>query len=128
MMWLLWESNGFPRTAQLDLVPILDPAKFTFAGYHEAGYDIDTDRLMQDFIRQIRGNGGTIVTKAEVTAIIRQTDGWQVVAGGQTYGAAKLVNAAGAWADEVAQAAGIAPIGITPRRRSHGPYSSARRP
>jgi len=102
----------------VELVPILDPAKFTFAGYHEAGYDIDTDRLMQDFIRQIRGNGGAIVTKAEVTAITRQADGWQVVAGGQTYNAAKLVNAAGAWADAVAQAAGIAPIGITPRRRS----------
>ncbi|MBM1311380.1 FAD-binding oxidoreductase [Sulfitobacter mediterraneus] len=102
----------------VELVPILDPAKFTFAGYHEAGYDIDTDRLMQDFIRQIRSNGGAIVTKAEVTAITRQTDGWQVVAGGQTYDAAKLVNAAGAWADAVAQAAGIAPIGITPRRRS----------
>ncbi|WP_120503587.1 NAD(P)/FAD-dependent oxidoreductase [Sulfitobacter mediterraneus] len=102
----------------VELVPILDPAKFTFAGHHEAGYDIDTDRLMQDFIRQIRRNGGAIVTKAEVTAITRQTDGWQVVAGGQTYDAAKLINAAGAWADAVAQAAGIAPIGITPRRRS----------
>lgn len=102
----------------IELVPILDPAKFTFAGYHEDGFDIDTDRLMQDFIRQIRRNGGAIVTKAEVTAITRQTDGWQVVAGGQTYDAAKLVNAAGAWADAVAQMAGIAPIGIVPHRRS----------
>jgi D-arginine dehydrogenase len=106
------------KNRAMELVPILDPAKFTLAGYHEAGYDIDTDRLMQDFIRQIRGNGGAIATRAEVTAITRQADGWQVVAAGQTYGAAKLVNAAGAWADEVAQVAGIAPIGITPRRRS----------
>jgi D-arginine dehydrogenase len=109
-----------PITADqaLEMVPILNRARLAYAGYHADAFDIDTDRLMQDFIREIRQNGGQIVTKAPVTAIARRASGWDVTAGGAAYRAAKLVNAAGAWADQIAQMAGIAPIGITPCRRS----------
>lgn len=102
----------------LDLVPILNAKTLAYAGYHAEAYDIDTDRLMQDFIRQLRNNKGQVVTGAEVTGIARTAQGWRVTASGQTYEAATLVNAAGAWADAVAQMAGIAPLGITPCRRS----------
>ncbi|MFN2258680.1 MAG: NAD(P)/FAD-dependent oxidoreductase, partial [Parasphingopyxis sp.] len=37
---------------------------------------------------------------------------------GESYAAARLVNAAGAWCDEIARMAGVAPIGIEPRRRT----------
>jgi D-arginine dehydrogenase len=44
---------------------------------------------------------------------------WVVVrADGTRHGAPLLVNAAGAWADEVARMAGVAPIGLQPRRRT----------
>ncbi|MEM8577151.1 MAG: FAD-binding oxidoreductase, partial [Pseudomonadota bacterium] len=97
------------------LVPILGPA-ITRAAYHAEAYDIDTDRLIQDFARQVRQNGA-VVTGARVEAITY--DGaWQVTAGGQDYTAPLLVNAAGAWADQVAAMAGVAPVGLTPNRRS----------
>lgn len=102
----------------LELVPILNRDRLAFAGYHADAFDIDTDRLMQDFIRLIRANGGEVVTKSPVTAISRTGTGWQVVAGDSTYNAPKVVNAAGAWADSVAKMAGIAPLGIIPHRRS----------
>jgi D-arginine dehydrogenase len=41
-----------------------------------------------------------------------------VDAGDESFRAPLLVNAAGAWVDEVAALAGVAPIGIQPRRRS----------
>ncbi len=97
-------------------VPILDPETLGFAAVSTAAFDIDTDRLLQDFARVIRGNGGEVLTKSKVTAI-RKARHWIIEAGG-TYEADTLINAAGAWVDEVAAMAGIAPIGIIPKRRS----------
>ncbi|OAN77037.1 glycerol-3-phosphate dehydrogenase [Sulfitobacter sp. EhC04] len=102
----------------LELVPILDPEQLAYAGYHEEAYDIDTDRMMQDFAREIRRNGGAVITDAPVSAISRQGEIWQVSTPKGNHSATRLVNAAGAWADQIAGMAGIAPIGIVPHRRS----------
>ncbi len=99
-------------------VPILNPEAVAFAGYHDAAWDIDTDRLIQDFARTIRSNGGSLETGVQVDAMTQDPQGWHVTAGDKTYHAKTLVNAAGAWADAIATMAGIAPIGITPMRRS----------
>lgn len=104
-------------TEALEFVPILDPSKVALAAYHAPAFDIDTDRLMQDFIRTIRANGGQIVTEAIVTDIRQDARGWHVRAGGE-YTAPTLVNAAGAWADLIAGIAGVTPLGIVPHRRS----------
>ena len=102
----------------VQLVPILDPAKLAFAGYHAAAYDLDTDRMMQDFARVLRGNGGQVITSAPVETITQAAQGWEVAANDTTYSAPLLVNSAGAWADQIAKMAGIAPLGIVPNRRS----------
>ncbi len=99
------------------MIPILNPATVGFAGYHEAAWDIDTDRLIQDFARAVRANG-EIVTGARVDSIARGGAGWVVSAGGRSFEGRVLVNAAGAWADRVAAMAGVAPLGIVPHRRS----------
>ncbi len=97
-------------------VPILNTETVAQAALSEAAFDIDTDRVLQDFARTIRANGGTILTGQKVTRIRKA--GYWVVAARQEFAARTLVNAAGAWVDQVASMAGIAPIGITPRRRS----------
>lgn len=99
-------------------VPILKPETVTLAALHEEARDLDTDRMIQDFARVVRGAGGQVVTKAEVTAIRHTGAGWQVTAGGEVYEAKQLVNAAGAWVDRIAALAGVDPIGIIPKRRS----------
>ena len=55
---------------------------------------------------------------AKVTAIAKRPDGWQVTSAAGTFTGRMLVNAAGAWVDEVAKLAGITPLGFTPNRRS----------
>lgn len=100
------------------MVPIVNRETLAFAGYHAEAFDIDTDRMMQDFIREIRSNRGQVLPKSPVTAIARTSDGWTVTAGGVNHNCTTLLNAAGAWADDIAQMAGIAPLGITPKRRS----------
>ena len=100
------------------LVPILNADKLAFAGYHEDAFDIDTDRMMQDFAREIRANKGAVVTGAQVTGLRQTAQGWHIDTGKGPYEATCLVNAAGAWADQIASMAGIAPLGIVPHRRS----------
>ncbi|MBI1417758.1 MAG: FAD-dependent oxidoreductase [Limimaricola sp.] len=100
------------------LFPILNDAHAPFAAHDPKAWDLDTDRLIQNFARELRDNGGQIVTGAEVTAIRRTATGWDVTTPKGDFAGALLVNAAGAWVDKVAGLAGIAPIGFTPLRRS----------
>ena len=97
-------------------VPILN-ATITRAAYHPDAMDIDTDRMIQDFAKTVRANGGQILTGNPVTGISFDKT-WHVQCGGVTLAADTLVNAAGAWADQIAIMAGIDPIGIIPHRRS----------
>ncbi|WP_299561953.1 FAD-dependent oxidoreductase [uncultured Sulfitobacter sp.] len=100
-----------------DMVPVLERETLAFAGYHADAFDIDTDRLMQDFIRILKRNGGQVLTDRTVTAIRQEAGGWSVTAGAE-YTAPTLVNAGGAWADLIAGIAGVTPLGIVPHRRS----------
>lgn len=98
--------------------PILNRDHAAFAALRTDTSDLDTDLLIQNFLRAARAAGAEVVTRAPATAITRDADGWRITAAGQTYAARMLVNAAGAWADPVAQMAGVAPLGIQPMRRS----------
>ncbi len=100
------------------MIPILDDTQVTMAAYDDEAWDIDTDKLVQTFAKQARLNGATIKTKAKVTDITRTAQGWDVHVGTDVLTAKNIVNAAGAWVDEIAVMSGIAPIGFTPLRRS----------
>ncbi|MDV7271475.1 FAD-binding oxidoreductase [Thioclava sp. A2] len=101
-----------------EIFPILNPDTVGFASYATHAWDLDTDLLIQKFLREARAEGAQIVTSAPVTAITRSANRWQVEAGGQTYDTRMIFNAAGAWVDQIATLAGLAPIGFTPLRRS----------
>lgn len=102
----------------LEQVPILNPDVVAFVALHSAAWDIDTDRLLQDFAKEIRAQGGTIETRARVETISRDGAHWQVQSTAGAYRARQIVNAAGAWGDVIAQLAGVAPVGLKPLRRS----------
>jgi D-arginine dehydrogenase len=100
------------------MVPILNPDRLAQAAICRDARDIDTDRLLQNFAREARGNGAQLITRARASAISRQGELWQVATPAGDFAGRLLVNAAGAWADRVAAMAGIAPLGIQPYRRS----------
>jgi glycine/D-amino acid oxidase-like deaminating enzyme len=100
------------------MVPILDETTVDRAAYHSLAWDMDTDKLSQTFVRMARQNGATVSTKVHVETIAKTNAGWTVQAGDQVFEARNLVNAAGAWVDEIATMAGINPLGFTPLRRS----------
>lgn len=81
--------------------------------------DIDVSRLHQDCIATANRAGAMLWTAARVVEIAPSPGGWALaMADGRTARAAILVNAAGAWADGVAQLAGLVPLGIRPLRRT----------
>ncbi|MEO4049074.1 FAD-binding oxidoreductase [Pseudomonas sp. CAU 1711] len=100
------------------LVPVLRRDRVHGAMFDPSAVDIDTDALHQGFLRGIRQHGGEIHCGQEATAIRRVAGLWQVECGAQRYQAPVLIDAAGAWCDEIAALAGVAPIGLTPRRRA----------
>jgi glycine/D-amino acid oxidase-like deaminating enzyme len=106
-----------PVEAARARVPVLNPETVAFAAMAEHGWDIDTDRLVQASAREIRARG-RIETDARVTAITRGAGGWCVDHAGGSVTGRILVNAAGAWADEIARLASVAPLGLQPMRRS----------
>jgi D-arginine dehydrogenase len=81
--------------------------------------DIDVARLHGAFLARARRLGAVLRCDSALVAAWRSGGAWQLrLAGGDTLVADVLVNAAGAWADRVAEIAGAAPVGIQPYRRT----------
>ncbi|MES2941119.1 MAG: FAD-binding oxidoreductase [Pseudomonadota bacterium] len=111
-----------PREIGLDearrLCPVLAPREHVRALLRAAAMDIDADALQQAYLRQLRARGGKAVSGVAVNAIRREGGLWVVRTSNGTHAAPRIVNAAGAWADEVAAMAGVARIGLVPKRRT----------
>jgi D-arginine dehydrogenase len=99
-------------------MPLLRPEYVADALFDEGASDIDVHALHQGYAAMLRRNGGTLQCNARVTAIARQRENWQVTSEAGCFSAPLLVNAAGAWADEIAALAGVARIGLQPLRRT----------
>ena len=81
--------------------------------------DIDVAGLHSAYLRRFRHAGGIVRTDSRFVAARRENGRWLVeLQDGSTISAALLVNAGGAWADEVAHRAGVQPLGISPKRRT----------
>ena len=102
----------------LALVSVLRPEAVALAVLDPTAMDLDVHALHQGFLRGARNQGARLVCNAEVTALQRRAGRWQIETAAGRFTAAQVVNAAGAWVDELAARAGLAPIGIQPRRRS----------
>jgi D-arginine dehydrogenase len=79
---------------------------------------IDVAALHGAYLSQFKRNGGQLLCNARLTKAQYAEGHWSVETRSGTYTARYIVNAAGAWADEVAKMAGVAPIGIKPYRRT----------
>ncbi len=102
----------------LSLVPFLRKERVIGAAYEAAVADMDVDALHQGFLKGMRQRGGELLLDRKVVSLVRMENDWQVDLGERQLQARVVVNAAGAWADEVAELAGISRIGLEPRRRT----------
>lgn len=100
------------------LLPVLRPEACHAALVDYGALKLDTDAMLQAHLAELRAAGGKLVTHARVSAIARGDAGWLVETAEGAFATPILVNTAGAWADEIARMAGVAPAGIQPRRRT----------
>lgn len=99
-------------------VPVFSEAQVDGGLWEPDAMDIDVHALHQGFLRGLRARGGEVVCNAEVIALERDGAGWVVATRAERCAAPIVVNAAGAWADEIGRLAGAGPIGLVPKRRT----------
>ncbi len=122
---LVTTADRPPKSIWLDEKECLEKIPFLRSGKYVGGIldtqvaAIDVHALHSLFVKALTGRGGKVFTGAEVTkATCSSTGTWEITAGGDSYVSPILVNAAGAWGDELAKLAGISPVGLVPKRRT----------
>ncbi|AVO39661.1 NAD(P)/FAD-dependent oxidoreductase [Pukyongiella litopenaei] len=101
-----------------ELCPLLRDGYAVSAMWDDAARDIDVNALHMGFLRQVRAAGGDLRLRAGVTGLARVGDAWEIETRAGPIRAGIVVNAAGAWADELGSMAGAVATGLQPRRRS----------
>jgi D-arginine dehydrogenase len=98
-------------------VPILNqPAH---AAFEEDAYDLDVAAIHQGFLRRARSTSAALLVNAKLRSLERDGAGWRVeLEHGKALRAAQIVNASGAWADDIAVQAGLPRLGLTPLMRT----------
>jgi len=91
---------------------------WTHGLWEPACADIDVAALHSAYLRQAKRLGVKLLCNARLETANWQGGQWHVQAGGRHLTTKRLVNAAGAWADEVADIAGLKALGIQPYRRT----------
>jgi D-arginine dehydrogenase len=99
-------------------VPIFAEGYLHGALWDRRGGDLDVDALLQAYLRLFRRRDGLLFKQHRVSEIRRRGDCWRLTAAGRTFEAPVIVNAAGAWVEEVAGLAGVPGLGIKPLRRT----------
>jgi D-arginine dehydrogenase len=99
--------------------PLLRPERIELALLDPGTMEIDVHALHQGFVQGLRSRGGQTAVNERVEAASPAVGAWTVkLTSGRTVAANVVVNAAGAWADQVAETFGAVPVGLRPLRRS----------
>ncbi len=99
-------------------VPVLRRDYLAAALLDPTALALDVAAIHQGYIRGLTRHGGEIVCDAEAIAFERKGGKWQLSTRAGDFAAPVVVDAAGAWADEIAVLAGVAPVGLVPKRRT----------
>ena len=101
------------------MVPALRPGYLAGAAIEQDAFDMDVAAIHQGFLRMLRASGGLLALRGRAGRIEWRGGLWHIeTTAGMAFQAPVLVNAAGAWGDEVAGLAGVGKIGLRPCRRT----------
>jgi len=99
-------------------VPIINSDVIHHGLLDEAGGDLNVDAILQGFLRLFRTRGGDLYTNTTIDNVVYRQGMWQIDLPDGMLRTPVIVNAAGAWADGVAELAGLGALGIVPKRRT----------
>jgi len=99
-------------------VPVLRRDYVAAAFYEPDSMDMDVAAIHQSYLKGLRRRGGRMVADAEIRRLSRVGPTWEGETRDGRFSAPIVINAAGAWCDEIARLAGVPPLGLTPKRRT----------
>ncbi|QMW24239.1 NAD(P)/FAD-dependent oxidoreductase [Sandaracinobacteroides saxicola] len=99
-------------------LPWLRESWATMALWEPGCADIDVAALHQSYLRGAKAAGMVMATRARLEGLVRRDGVWRLATTAGGFEAAVVVNAAGAWADDVAAMADAVTVGIAPLRRT----------
>jgi D-arginine dehydrogenase len=119
---MIAEGSGIEAIAVsevAEMVPALRPGYAVAASIERDAFEIDVASLHQGFLSVLRKSGGVLALRNRAGRIERRNGAWEAeTSAGAVFRAPVVVDAAGAWGDEVAGIAGIERIGLQPKRRT----------
>lgn len=98
--------------------PVLDPTQEWSGLYEPGAMDLDVHGLETVYRSIVTDHGGRISLRSPVRSMRRRGETWRIDIPDGEIEADVVVNAAGAWGDDVARRASVDPLGLTPLRRS----------
>jgi D-arginine dehydrogenase len=102
-----------------ELSPALRSERIVDALIEPDAADMDVNAIHQGYLRGLVAQGGELRVNSEVVDLVRHEDRWIVTTkGNENWQAPIVIDAAGAWADEIAHLAGATRVGLQPCRRS----------
>lgn len=105
-------------TQTRNLIPAFR-ADYLGGSLYEAGSaDIDVSAVIQGYAAQCRRQNVHVAFDSPVLSLTRKNGKWVVQIAGALLSAKVVVNAAGAWGDDVAKLGGVKPVGLIPKRRT----------
>lgn len=110
--------RGLSHGEALRACPVLRPEYVAAAVFEDDAADVDVNELHQGYLRQFKSAGGALFVNADAQTLTFRDGKWTVQTAVGDFSARIIVNAAGAWADTVAEKAGATPLKIEPRRRT----------
>jgi D-arginine dehydrogenase len=104
----------------LALIPVLREG-YAMRGFLEAGTGaLDVDLIHRGYLKLFKQRGGVLKLEAGATKITKSAGQWHIETPQGEFTTKLIVNAAGAWGDQVAELAGVKAVGLIPKRRSIG--------
>ena len=102
----------------LERVPVFKPGYLGGSLYEDGSVDINVATLLQGYAAMCHRQQASLHFDSPVEGIEREGAMWRVRSTKLVLRAPVVVNAAGSWGDEIARLAGVAPVGLVPKRRT----------
>jgi D-arginine dehydrogenase len=100
------------------LCPVVKTDDFSLALFEPGCADIDSNALLQGYLKLAKARGLRAFLSAGLISLERRNGSWRLATGDTNLSASSVINAAGAWADDLATRAGIKRKGLQPYRRT----------
>ena len=102
----------------MELLPCLNDEYVDSSIYDSEASDIDVNAVYNIYLKNLTKNNGKVITDIKITEFLHQDHGWKILTNQDEFQTKIIVNAAGAWCDQIATNVGAKNINIVPKKRT----------